>query len=440
MERDMNPFDVLGATPRDTRVQLASLAQKAALLGDAAQAEAARMALTRPETRLSAEIRWISRDGEESRSKLDALNREAERADIKQLQSLCGLFAKTDVQAMLSVINEDRKVSGFREATEEAVQKARREYAREIASRLMENAKTLKTQRLTQLLCDVCTSLRKQEQLIGNALLEEVLDAYDLHIAPEASPMEEQLLTFVACVLEQEPRKWKRKVKAIARDVRAWSRLMEPMCIYEDARGMQHQRSLHVLDKLEDAYIQMVNQYRSYKQARRLITAMHKGFTALSQHVSWLETERKRMDLVALSGNAAKKKEPDNAKNALIKLALILLAGLLLRMCAEDTKPKPRVRENYPLTYQQVQDEMKRANELAQMVSLVRISSLKEQIEEVQAQMTETMERYAESRSPYDLALHQKLKEELAQKQGKLDLEYENYQKLQPIKIPGLPY
>ena len=214
MERYMNPFDMLDATPRDTRLQLASKAQTAALLKDAAQAEAARMALTRPDTRLEAEIRWISKDGGEERKPLDDLNRAVEEmrgakcVESQKLQELLGLFAAADLHTILSILNADRREAGFREADDEAVKKSRREYAREIALCLMDTAKTMQTKQLASVLSRVCGECRKQGTLIGNALLEETLDAYEVHIAPEASPIEDALMAFVDSMLAPEAPPW----------------------------------------------------------------------------------------------------------------------------------------------------------------------------------------------------------------------------------------
>jgi len=456
MKRYMNPFDTLGATPRDTRVQLASRAQKAALLFDAAEAEAARLALTKPQTRLSAEIRWIGKDSDETRKPLDDLNREVEalrscqRLETKQLQRLCQLFAAADAERMLAVVNADRQLSGFHEATDEAVRQARREYAREIAACLMEASAQWKTRQLSAALSQLCRECRKQETLIGNALLEETLDAYELRIAPETSPVEDRLWAFADSMLAEQAPEWLKKeyrkkkgvIHGIAQDVHTWTQLMEPLCIHEDARGMQHQRSLKMLDRLEDVYIDMVNRHRCLPEAYTLVNALYEGFSVLSQHAEWLKKERDRMKMFGSPQyrKAMKPKEPWQL--SLIKWAALMLVILMVRSCAldeEPSRPNPSS-EQYPLAYEQLQQELKKAEELMKATSYLRVLNLKNDIEELEGYKAETLARYADSRSPYDFALYEKLEGEIAKKENLLNLEYEKFGKRDPLQIPGLPY
>lgn len=394
MKEYVNPFDILSASPRDSRQKLAALADTAALLQSPEAAQEARMALLRPQSRLEAEIRWCSPEKDEMRAALDALNGAVrklpfEKASVQDLLALCRLYAAAGAESVCELINSDRQAAGFHEAALEDVRGALFGYARQIAQLLMEPFQNRTPKQLSEAFDQLCQKSAKESALFGCHLLEELVNAYLLRVADEEMRLRQRLEQFIRVTEETENNPWnKKEFKAICDDIHEWNRLIHPERVLYASRGMRHDASRHMVDRLDDAYIALRNRHHDLVSASALATALWKAFGDIPEWKKRLKTEKKKMDewraaMRATHGKVKNHKE-EKPLVTLAKLLVFLLAVCLLRSCTvADVSPKPAASSKQAVSAEAVQHSMQQL----ELATKARAGSLKTKLNELDARL-----------------------------------------------------
>lgn len=439
MQRYVNPFDVLGATPRDDRKKLASLADAAALFKGEKEAQEARTALLMPQSRLEAEIRWISPKKDETREALDALNRAAieipsalgQGENVQKLLKLCRLFSAADKETVLAILNADRQLSGFLLLTEEDVIPALKDYARQIARQVLEMFKGWNAAELTDVFLQLCHRAAKETQLFGCSLLEELVGGYELLVAPEKTACWERLMQFVQEAEGKKKRTWRdQQIRNVCADIRLCSRLMGPSRVLQASRGLRHEDSNHLVDRLDDAFVLLVNHHSCLEHASALAEALYENFGDLPRWEERLASHKERMENWQDKVRERKEKERQKAKKDAVKLVAVLLIGLLVRGCmGDDPADKPKTLQHQNGSSLSA-DALEMGMEMLKRQHRVRLASLEEQLMTLDQQLLRMA--YSKGSETY---------EELQAKRDALQAEYDKAaQSLSVLENGGLPW
>ena len=230
-----NPFDVLGASPSDSRQKLASLAADAALLGDEAEAQKAHADLLNADARLAAELRWTIGDTE-----LSAFNRlfcafekDIRRMDAGQaVQRLCAALGMANAQTIADGINRARGEAGILPAAETAVQEALGAYMREAAKTIADALRSVEKLGNAILMC--------AGEWANNGLLLSLLETYELRAAEAMETERQKISTQVAKYRWGVKMDVRRDTDRLCKHLMRWNELDLPVRRANAARGLPH--------------------------------------------------------------------------------------------------------------------------------------------------------------------------------------------------------
>lgn len=339
-----NPFFVLGVTVRDDRRKIVEMAEERALNIDPDTCQKARSDLTNPRTRLSAEMAWLpglaprtaenlvrtlSEDPHFVRSDervpdlaqanlmAAALELIGEDEDAESIAELIRTFAWVaeiiDAEEILRDINEDRAISGFPEvkgveAIEEELAERRKAY-RSLLKSLLDS---LDPDKLIDTITDVVSDATDDGEDQGPALIDELVDAYEIETQGFLQRESENISKLAQSVREAAPRGQSAvspildKLEQVARN---WDRVAQPIQLSAKSRGTLHRPSRAIAYELRDLGIDLNNEHDMLDQAHRMTVLLQELFAELPEVV-----ERLGEDAEAINGLRRQARERENSQ------------------------------------------------------------------------------------------------------------------------------
>ena len=331
MDLFQNPFHILTATTRDNRQKIMALAEEGALRLDPDECTQARLDLTHPRKRLSAEIAWMP--GTELRQAsevlrylesapvmlfgLDELTQFKNSLDVdrmipiaranvlaaglsrfldrssgsvaKWILEIAYVFENINTEIIRSIINEERAVSGFSAVTDlsaiETELKERRNYFRRvITSALNKLSATVQAQTVTSV---VAAAINNKENS-RLTLVDDLVDWYEVDVQrvlekEEANidGLDDKLRTAVSSEIDNVI--LTRMVNELIQSVKNWDFFVQPIQIIKRSQGLSHDASYRVAGQVRKLAVDLFNEYGKLDFSRRLTTMLQEVFAEVSE-------------------------------------------------------------------------------------------------------------------------------------------------------------
>ena len=243
MKEWLNPFDILGATPRDDRRRLTMLAQDAALLVDEKEAQAAYTALINPETRLKAEVRWTEGHKHGLYEAFTALAKTLRKTDVQRaaglIAELCEDCEGVHAEALMLKINENRTAADFRPAKTGEVQEALNDSIRGLAQLIAQNLRS--DVQLGQM---ILMLVEANPKLAFSPLLQMLAAEYEIRTAAKAEEEREKIAAQILKVNAGGRMNIAWEMDRLCRRVVRWNQLVLPLRKLRAARELPHEPSV----------------------------------------------------------------------------------------------------------------------------------------------------------------------------------------------------
>ncbi len=328
-----NPFSILGVTPLDDRRRIIANAEEHALHGDQAQCQRARSDLTNPRTRLHAELAWFPGVEAAVVEKLQA----ALKADpLKVLASPAGLTPlaranlmcagfealdpqnpgdaaklaefmrefgqvvdKLDLAAIVTSVNDDRRVAGFPEvqdlsAVDEVLSGLRKQY-KDVLVDLLDRMPSA-------MLVDTMTLLVSRATANGSmtapALIDDLVDAYALETQALLESERENMAKMAERTLAQGGEgeaKVNPAIDQILLIARHWCHIARPIQLSMKARGMANLHSEQLAGELRELGVGLFNKHGLFTVADRMTNLLIELFAGVPRAREQLEADALRL-------------------------------------------------------------------------------------------------------------------------------------------------
>lgn len=321
-----NAFAVLGATLRDDRKRLLELAEEKSLHGDEESCSAARAELSNPRTRLAAEIAWLPGAAPTRIQGLLAGLRQ-NPAIVRSSRGLPALPLANLVAAAIELvepgqtaeewsewivylaqaedaiisedvlrdINEERAVAGFPTVQEAAAIEAalaeRRQFYKGVMMGALSRVPSL-------VLVEALTKAVGQATAGGHnhapLLIEELGAAYELQATEALEKGARGIVALVGDATEaivDGETVLKSYIDEIDSLIRQWDAVAQPIQLLMKTRGLQHDASVTLANKIRSLAIEAVNEHDLIEQGTRLTDLLADVFAELPEVVERLDSD-----------------------------------------------------------------------------------------------------------------------------------------------------
>lgn len=376
-----NPFYLLGATVRDDRQRVASLAEARSLELDHDICLKARSDLLNPRNRLPLEIAWLP--GVSPRRAAELVSRVAAdprgtisedglptlaRANLlaASLEASSGAESPADLAALLVEaarvaaavspaevlrdINEDRSVARFAPvASEELV-------AHELAERgvyfrrVMRGAlDQLPAQQLVAVVTQAIAVATDGGEDHPPPMIDDLVNLYEVEAQPFLVAEAENIETLVTAIRsaalhgEAGVAPLIAKLASVARN---WDTVAQPVQVGMRARGTEHQMSRKIGGAVRALAIDLFNEYQMLEQARRLTDLLSDVFAELPEFAERLEEDAEALDGIEEARSAAKGDSSEWAREITYRAEIGLVLKDVLSLSPNGISWRGRV---YPL-------------------------------------------------------------------------------------------
>jgi hypothetical protein len=319
MDLLQNPFHILNATPRDNRRRIMELADERSLLLDSKECMEARLELTNPRKRLSAEVAWLpgiapKRAGEvlsliessptdllavDNLSSIARANLLA--AGLARLQEhsafevaewileIAWEFEAIDPDDLSIMINEERVVSGFPEvsdlsAVEAEIQERRRHYRQVIKSAL----DNLTSKELVEAVTVAVESATDDGEEHGPILIADLVDSYEVEAQGFLDKEEGNIKALVeklqaAVDAERSDSTLAPMVNQLIQVVMNWDTVAQPIQVSTMSRGLDHDASHRVAGLVRGLAIHMFNEHGKLDFSQKLTNMLQEVFAEVGE-------------------------------------------------------------------------------------------------------------------------------------------------------------
>ena len=312
----LSPFVLLGVTNRDNRTTITDRAEHRSLELDPDACQRARGELTNPRQRLSAEMAWLpglspgraerllNRVAGDSRvvrgeaglprlahcnlmaAAFEAVPAEHPPYDLADfILEFARLVSALDATEIVREINEDRAVSGFPQlkAADQVADELseRQRYFRSVIQDALDrqpSAALLKTVTLA------VTRATRDGAQPAPELIDELVDAYTLETRGVLEREGENARTLIDRIRAQASAGEAAVIpliEALARVVRNWDSVAQPIQLSAKARGIDHQESLSLAHLIRGLAVELFNDHDMLKPAQHLTALLQDSFAEL---------------------------------------------------------------------------------------------------------------------------------------------------------------
>ena len=265
-----NPFYILGATPRDNRQKIQELVDEKSLELDSSVCVEARAVLTNPRRRLSAELSWfpgvsvrqiktVVKELEDKELTPETLERLPALAgfnailaylvsdikfSVKQLENVIFALAQNydavTAEKAMTVINEDRSVSGFPEVSDiTIVQEEITELKNDVMHNLQNVLSSLGLEKLNKLMLSLMERCEKQKKTY--VLLDDIIDnVYALEIQKNLDSIKSKVTDAIEVVRKAPKTKMSAAVDSLISELKTFDDIMQPIQLSTQKRGLEH--------------------------------------------------------------------------------------------------------------------------------------------------------------------------------------------------------
>ncbi|WP_296702469.1 hypothetical protein [Thiocapsa sp. UBA6158] len=336
MDIEQNPFFVLGATTRDDRHRIESLAEERNLLSDEDSWMHARAQLVHPIKRLTAELGWFP--GLAPGRVHDALDRL--RTDPIGVRDLPGLpaLARANLLAeglvagaerlgtdeiadwilelarahesiepreVMTWINEDRGVAGFPPVADSQVLEKQLQERRQAFRAALKDALNLRsTVDLVTVITRAVAAGTRNGEAHGPILMHDLVDSYQIEaqafFEQETGNVEKLVETIRAAAGQAEDSAALTSlVSELERVVRNWDFVAQPIQLAARSQGLDHAESHALAGNVRDLAIELFNRHDHLDIARRLTGLLQDVFAEVDEVLEQLTKDAVVLDRIA---------------------------------------------------------------------------------------------------------------------------------------------
>lgn len=293
-----NPFSILGATPKNTRGEIAELADPQALLVDEVKVADARKTLLHPRLRLAAEVGWLPEVNDETIR--DVLSRRflaSESVSSFNLPPLAeanvfswliekktatgaeGRWISGDLPLLIDAMDRidqsdveedvdgDRAISGFPETVSQQVEEARRDQRRY----LLRTATT--ALRLQELPTRADSLATISTRIHFSNSLDDLVDTYELDACQEIQELGQSILDLTRDI-ESKTLISEDRILQTRHHLHDYGRLIRPILMNHSERGLEHVSTDNIVDEVNKLAMDSANHHAPTDQRIALLTSL----------------------------------------------------------------------------------------------------------------------------------------------------------------------
>lgn len=344
-----NAFYLLGATVRDDRQRIATLAEERSLELDHETCLKARSDLLNPRSRLAVEVSWLP--GVSPRRASQLLEhvtddpRGAERVDrlptlaranilaaaleassdgdapavlAARLVELARVVAAVDAVEVLRDINEDRSIARIALVQgEELVVHELAERERYYRTVLRDTLDRLPAQQLVATATHAIVAAAEDGDGGVSPLIDRLIDVYEVEAQAFLAAEAENVYKLIAAIRVAAPRgevgvpPLVAKLASVARN---WDAVAQPVQVGLRARGTEHELSRRMGGAIRSLAVDLYNEYQMLSAARRLTDLLRDVFAELPEFAERLHEDAEALDELDAAQAASKNKRSEWAR------------------------------------------------------------------------------------------------------------------------------
>ena len=372
-----NPFRLLGATLRDDRQRIVTLAEERMLEIAPDLCAKARSDLLNPRSRIGAEVSWLPgvapRRAEQliervaadphavaeeggvpslARANLLAASLEASvgtevQHDLpRRIVELAQVAGAVEPGQVLRDINEDRAIARFPLVpSEEFVAEeltARTRYFRTVLRNALDR---LPPRQLVRAITQVVSTATEGGVRHAPVLIDDLVDLYEVEAQAFLAAEAENIKKLVAAVRAQAANGEVVVAPLIAKlaDVaRNWDEVAQPVQVGLKARGLEHEMSRQIGTMIRGLAVDLFNEHAMLTQARRLTDLLRGVFAELPEFAERLDEDADALDEIEASRSASKGKRAEWAREITYRAEIGLVLKNILSISPEGVAWKGR--------------------------------------------------------------------------------------------------
>ena len=324
-----SPFYVLGVSPRDDRTTIEDAKETAISDGRLSESEALRLQqlLMAPRPRLGAELAWLLGTAPNRARKLVdevsttvedaaglpplaaanfAAHRCAQNLEPADPDLLVSFYARNNEEKTLSLLNPERRTSGFPEVSRELMQEALQELMHAHAAALIAliRARPNPGRSLLEIL---------QVHFIDGSnvvsFLDELVDRFDDWAADPMRIFESAISDTLARV-QKDPAHLDEPLPAFSSAIEGWSSVAAPRQFIRARRHLKDPRTEQLLHKIRGVCLHLHNELGDPQTPLAITKAALPAFEGSPDHVQLLRTDIEALEELSASHTAFKIVEP----------------------------------------------------------------------------------------------------------------------------------
>ncbi len=346
MDITENPFYILGASPRDNRVKLKTSADDKSLIVDPNICSQAFSTLTNPRKRLSAEMAWFPGVVPKRVTELINLLNTHELKDLTDIDNLppiakanfiasslpklqtlthykladwilklAYVFDDIKPEKLLSLINEERIVSGFPEVNDLTVINAeiqeRRQYYRQAIKIALDNYPSRDIIKTITITVETATDKGHKH---GPVLLDDFIDNYEIEVQTfldkEHSNIE-QLVKKIKDIADAKgsDQTIENMINQLAQIVENWDAVAQPIQVSTKSRGLTHKASHDVADLIRDLSLHLFNKHNKLDFSKKLTELQKKVFEEVIKVAELADEDAVKLEEITNRTTTSKKED-----------------------------------------------------------------------------------------------------------------------------------
>jgi len=312
-----SPFAVLGVTTRDNRRRIVELAEQKALELDHELCQKASSDLTKPRSRLGAEIGWLPGVAPRKAAQLaddllqnpmavrkesglptlahlnlmasafETVNGDHDSEDMATfIQEVAHLAEELSPEDVLRDINEDRAVSGFPEVKIEQVEEELSDRKRYYRNSIKEALDRLPSAKLVQVMTETVDSATSGGEDHAPGLIDDLVDSYEVETHSPLQSGAEKIHELIQSAKDAAPSgevAVKTYVDKIETATRSWDRVAQPIQLSAKARGTEHDLSSRLGWAIRRLMLDLFNEHNILSQAQRLTALLQELFSEIPE-------------------------------------------------------------------------------------------------------------------------------------------------------------
>lgn len=376
-----NPFFLLGATVRDDRQRVVTLAEERLLELDPDECVKAKSDLLNPRTRLGAEVAWLP--GVSPRRAAQFVERlgvdpapgryegglpTLARANLlaallesggmqgspeelaRWIVELADLAAQIDPGEVLRDINEDRTVARFTlVSSDELVAQELAERGHYYRSAIRSMLDRLETRQLVAVLTRAVDDATEGGEDHAPPLIDDLVDMFEVEAQRFLEAEAQNVTSLLGAIRTAAPRgeaavvPLVSKLEAVARN---WDFVAQPIQLAMQARGTGHEMSTRVGVAIRSIGVDLFNEHQMLGQAKRITTLLQDVFAELPEFAERLDDDAEALRDIEQSRNQAGGRRAEWEREISYRAEIGMVLKDVLSISPEGVSWRGR---NYPL-------------------------------------------------------------------------------------------